>query len=495
MPLHPPIDFRIESPMVQIPLVISRWRILMMSFFVVWNVIAFDFGTASIAAPLLSSVEFAADPNVLGSDKLGQVGTKSLYYLNDQYQNPEARSVQLFEGRITREADESEFSLGIDLEGQFSVNNQRFNSFTANEFYFRMDPLWTGTTLYLGRKRSRWSALDDRWKLGVWQPLYKVDSINPHSQGLTGLFVVVKQDDFTLEFFGTPFFLPDHGPVMETRNGSFVTGHPWVQYPPSEVILKGQPTPAFYQIDKPSIPDVIVNTGYGMNLQWGDSETEGWLFRGAWAYKPMNQLQLGFDGNLSLANEERLEIDIHPEVGFHKVGSLDGSYRSENWGVYAGLIVDQPEPTHFDNRWTYQEFSAAHLGGIGTEYLWGSTRFGLGYLRRDGGDSQMAGPRAGAAARVLPERFQFDELLKMEVTYRGDLDSQWSYELMGEWRQELKEQSEIVSGQGTLLMGPFWRAYMGMDLLRTNNLVTSKADFAESYQSNDRVYGGIQYVF
>lgn len=450
-------------------------------------------GSTVFASSLISSFDPYKDH--LGRDKLGQVGSKSTYYLNDQYQNPEARSVQIFEGRITREADESDFSLGIDLEGQFSMSQQWYNSFTANEFYFRMDPLWSGATLYMGRKRSNWSAMDDRWKMGIWQPVYKVDSLNPHTQGLTGLFVTFKQENWVLEFFGTPFFLPDHGPQVETRNGEFVKGHSWVQYPPSQIIIKGQPTPAFYSIDKPSIPDIIVNTGYGMNLQWGDSESEGWMGRAAWAYKPMNQLLLGFDGNLNLSEQERLEIDIHPDVGFHEVGSLDGVYRGEKWLAYAGVILDVPKYTPFDSPWTFQNFSPSRLTGGGIEFFTNSVRLGLGYVHRVGGEASVGGPRASSSMQVLPERFSFQDLIKAELSYGGDLGAHWSYELSGEWRQELQEKSEIVSGQGALLMGPFWKAYLGLDLLRSDNRLSQKSDFIESYQANDRVYGGLQYAF
>ncbi|MEY4615130.1 MAG: hypothetical protein RJB66_90 [Pseudomonadota bacterium] len=431
----------------------------------------------------------------LGHDKLGQVGSKSIFYLNDQYQNPDVRSVQLFEGRITREADESDFSLGIDLEGQFSHAQQGFNSFTANEFYFRMDPLWSGTTLFLGRKRSHWSSLDDRWKLGLWQPNYRIDALNPHSQGLTGLFVDFKKDNWTLEFFGTPFFLPDHGPQMETRNGMFIKGHPWVQYPPSEVVIKGIATPAYYRVDKPSIPDVIVNTGYGFNFQVGDPESEGWMGRASWGYKPMNQLLLGFDGNLNLGSLEGLDVTIHPEVGFHKVASLDGVYRSEKWAMYFGILEETPDRTEFDLPWTFQNFDPAHFAGGGIEFFTGAFRIGLGAVHREGGRGIVSGPRSEAAGTVLPERFQFRDLVKTEISYGKNLGSRWSYEISGEWKQELGEGSEIISGQGALWMGPFWKAYLGMDMLRTDNKIVSTMDFIEMYQANDRVYGGLQYVF
>jgi hypothetical protein len=426
---------------------------------------------------------------------LGQVGSKSLFFLNDQYQNPEARVVQLFEGRITRAADESDFSLGIDLEGQFSPNQQGFNSFTANEFYFRMDPMWSGTTLFLGRRRSQWSRLDERWNLGIWQPIFRVDALNPHSQGLTGLFVNLKKDNWSLEFFGTPFFLPDHGPQMETRNGHFVKGHPWVQYPPSEVYIKGVPTTALYQIDRPSSPEVIVNTGYGLNLRWGEEDSEGWLARAGWGYKPMNQLLLGFDGNLNIGDQDHLDVRIHPEVGFHRVTSFDGIYQGENWAMSVGVIEDAPERAQFDLPWTYQNFAPSHFVGGGVEYFTDAFRFGVGYVHREGGESQIEGPRAASAMKVLPDRFLFRDLFKTEVSYNAPLGARWSYQLSAQWRQEIIEGSEILSTQGTLLMGPFWKAFIGADLLRSDDRNIGSSDFIEAYLANDRVYGGLQYVF
>lgn len=470
----------------------NGWRYFLLKPLLLFLLI---FGAHSILQA--SSSKFSYDPyrDHLGHDKLGQVGTRSLFYLNSEYQNPEARSVQLFDGRITREAEEGEFSLGIDLEGQFSVSQQLFNSFTANEFYFRMDPLWSGATLYMGRRRSHWSSLDDRWKLGVWQPVYKLDSLNPHTQGLTGLFVAFKQTNWNLEFFATPFFLPDHGPQVETRNGQFVKGHPWVQYPPSQLLINNEKTSAFYRIDKPSIPDVIANTGYGMNFQWGEEGRAGWLGRAAVAYKPMNQLLIGFNGNLNIADEGRVDIDVHPEVGFHRVASLDGAYRWTNWGIYLGVIQDTPDIAHFDSPWTYQNFQRSQVTGGGIEYFTDFFRMGLGYIHHDGGESRVMGPRSNLSSQVLPERFLFKDLVKTELKYIGAFGPHWSYELSGEYRYELNEKSEIISTQGALLIGPFWKAYVGVDLLRTDNGVKDKVDFVELYQSNDRLFGGVQYVF
>jgi hypothetical protein len=437
------------------------------------------------------------ETHFMGLFKLGSIGARSLNYISDQYENKEARNVQLLEGRIqlVPELVDSQLGLGMDLEGQVSVAQPMLNSFTANELYFRIDPLWTEATLYLGRKRSKFSNLDARWKLGVWEPIFKVDALDPHSQGLTGLFVAFESAEMTYEFFASPFFLPDHGPQVETRDGEFVKGHPWVQYPPEELTMAGQPIATHYNIDRPDLGDVVIQQSYGLSIRKGDSSQTGMSVGLAWAHKPMNQLLLGLDPDMSLVGQSRWDIGIHPEVGTHEVGSLDLSYRAEHWLTYVGGLSDSPSEKIFDGPWTYQKFSAATIVGGGMEFFADGWQIGLGYLQRRGGDSRMVGKAAPYLSDSLPERFLFEELLNAELAYEGDLAVHWAYEVKGGWRQELRARSEIVALQGSLMMGPYWKGFLGVDLLKAGDGVADRKDFVESYRNNDRAYGGIQYVF
>lgn len=466
------------------------------------SALAEELGQPANTSTTTVTEESTASPS---PEKQGYIGTRSLFYINNNIVNSEARAVHYWEGRVHQDAHNNDKSLGLDVEGQFTNSQGGLNSFSINELYWNSNSSAENTSFAIGRRNSQWSFLDRHWKLGAYEPVYKVDPLNPSSQGLTGLFLGFKGENWNLEFFGTPVFIPDQGAPVETANGRFVKKDPWVFYPPSEVSLNGVLTPVSYEIDKPSIQDVVDNQGYGVNAQVGQMDQEGLSGRAAWVYKPMNQLLLGLKGyetlrqtEISPAESEKNTVDIqlHPEVGYHQISSMDLAYRWNSLLVTLGVVDDRPMKKEFASQWTYQNYLPSQLIGGGLEY---STevglRMGAHYLTRHGGGSQTEGPEKDLVGSYIPERYSFAELVQGELGFQKRLNSRWGYEGSGEWRKELREGSELYSLKGALLVGSAWKAYLGFDFMKSENKNPQTKDFIEANLANDRVYGGVHYVF
>lgn len=465
-------------------------------------VFAEDLDSAVNVSTITTTQEDSETPTL---EQQGYIGTRSLFYINNNIKNTEAHTLHYFEGRVSRNANGNETNFGMDLEGQFINSQAGLNSFSIHELYWKMDSSSGTPTSTIGRCTFQWSLLDDHWKLGAYQPVYKMDPLNPTTQGLTGVFLGFKGENWGLEFFGTPVFIPDQGAPVETVNGQFVKKDPWVYYPPSEANLNGVLTPVTYDIDRPSTQDVVSNNGFGVNAQVGQADQEGFSGRAGWAYKPMNQLLLGLSGYLQVqeATEESSEavknaitIQLRPKVGYHQISSLDLAYRLNSFLFTVGVIEDRPEKTEFSSRWTYQNYLPSQLVGGGVEF---STEVGLKlgahYLQRQGGESQVFGPEKDLVGQYIPERYSFAELVQGEMVFKNKWNSRWGYEGSGEWRKELSEGSELYSLKGALLIGSFWKTYLGFDFMKSENKNTHKKDFIEANLANDRVYGGVHYVF
>lgn len=431
------------------------------------------------------------------------LGTRSVSYINENFQNPEARSINFFEGRYFRQTKDTDNNFGFDLLGQFATNHSWLSNLTVNEFYLKTQMPYTtnGPILYWGRHKSNWSLLDDNWKIGAFQPIYKVDPLSLSSQGLTGVFIDFKGANWNLEVFATPLFLPDQGPQVETNHGRFIKRDPWVYYPPSENNLNGVITPINYTIDRPTNREIILNKGFGINGQLGQLEEDGFSGRMAWARKPMNQLLLGLNGFMvihgeSASNTSQVNVELRPEIGYHTVQSIDLTYKMKQWLFILGAIEDLPEKKQFESKWTYQNHTSSQLLGAGIQFSTETgLRIALNYLHEQGGESQIFGPEKDLVGDYIPSRYSFKNLVKTELSYQKKINHQYGYEGTGEWRKEINESSELISLKGALLIGTLWKTFIGMDLLKSENKELNKKDFIEANLANDRVYGGFQYVF
>jgi hypothetical protein len=448
-------------------------------------------------------IQFAAaviaEPFPVRNPKEGSIGLKSTDFINQDYQATSAKKTTMFGGRISSPVEDEEFGLGLDIEGQFVDNNPILNTFTAHEFYFKVFPEWQNSILYLGRKKQPWSELDSNWQLSTWEPVFKVDPLDMRVQGLTGFFVDIKKPDWSLELFATPFFLPDQGPTVDVRDGQFVQGHPWVSLPPQHVSIFGEQTPAYYTLDKPNATDVISNKGYALRFRLGKDDSQGdatgFSTQMAIGYLPVNQLTLGFDGAYNTSEKSRLEVGISPEVIYHKLMGLDAIYRTENFRLGLSVLQEDPEYPSFASKWTYQTYKRTQFASPSISYKWNSLEARVSYLKRVGGEAETVGPQAALFKKAIPDRYGFHELLKTELKWQQKTSSVFKYNTLARWEQELQEHSDILSLQAGCQFGPFWQLYGGFDFLKTDNRNLNSADLAETYQRNDRVYTGVQYVF
>jgi hypothetical protein len=440
-----------------------------------------------------------AEPFPVRNTQEGSIGIRNTEYINKDYSVAPNKKNTMIGGRISSPVDDEEFGLGVDIEGQFVNDQPVLNTFTAHEFYFKVYPEWQNSILYLGRKKQPWSELDSNWQLGAWEPVFKVDPLDVRGQGLTGFFVDIKKPNWTLELFATPFFLPDHGPSIDAHDGKFIDGHPWVNLPPKTVNIFDEVTPAYYTLEKPSATDVVAQKAYALRFRWGQDDSHGdsagFSTQVAMAYMPSNQLVLGLNGINNISESRKVEINIRPQVTYHRLLGLDAIYRSENLRMAISFLQEDPEENEFSENWTYQNQVMTRFLSPSLSYRWQNLEMRASYIRRMGNPSNTIGPQAVLFKSVFPDRYGFQELFKTELKWQQNYSGHSRYYALTRWTQELVEKSDIISFQGGCQLGPFWQVYTGFDLLKTENHNTKIADLAETYQQNDRAYLGVQYVF
>ncbi|MGK5083182.1 hypothetical protein WDW37_07730 [Bdellovibrionota bacterium FG-1] len=371
--------------------------------------------------------------------------------------------------------------------------------------YLELPELYFGTSkelfplnLQLGRKLEHFSHLDEEWQLGLWQPRFRWDYLHPETVGLTGAFLNLDTPYFRVVVSGSPFFIPERGVPIETKQGVFASNSRWFIPPPATIPIFGQDTPVRYSLVMPELGDLVAHPGASIMARVG-AESGPWGLVG-YAYKPVNQLLLAADGVLQLSDRQPIYVDaqIYPRVVYHHLTSAEAGYSGERMNTWFSVLGERPEMDTTPAQWTTQQivpslamsaaFDLRIMGSIESP-----TSIGLSYLRQWGGNAGDEGPEAtGGSASSFEARYPYQSAVSLGLKSR--LFSSFSgssrvlYDFGHEgtvWSTELRyrpHQNWMLGAGADLLAAPSGEDLDGSDLL-------------SRYRANDRVHAGVTYVF
>ena len=354
--------------------------------------------------------------------------------------------------------------------------------------------------IYLGRKTEEWSALDEQWKLGVWQPMARWDYIHPESLGLTGAFVKLGKENVRVRLFATPFFLPDQGPNFELKDGRFQSNNRWFWTPQSEIGVLAQPSKLYFELDRPSEEEVINHAGFGASVDLGTGRRGLWA-RASYAQKPRNQLHLGIDGQLQIFKEGRTQVTIHPEVVYHDVATAEAGWKSRDFSVWGSFTHDRPRDPNLPDNWVQSELKEIYIFGGLLEHSLGFLGMKNSHLRysymqidegRDFGNTSMLG---GSVDSSL-DRFMFEKVFSTEWVKRFEFTRRFSMRSGIKYLYSIPDDAGLFSLKTEFLMGPNFIFDLSADILgASEDADKAGTGLMTRYRSNDRVAVGMTYVF
>lgn len=351
-----------------------------------------------------------------------------------------------------------------------------------------------------GRKLLRWSQLEETWDLGLFQPRFRWDYLDARTNGLVGVFAHFGEDDqWALDVYGSPIFLPDQGAPFEIADGACTTSSPWFKCPSSTISLFNKPTNIKLNLEIPPILKIISYAGAGGTLRIG-SEKNGPWGRASYTYKPINQFLLAYEGFLSTAGTvPQLPATIRPRVLRHELAGADLGYRREGeYEISASAINERVIRDTTPTTWNTQEIGhALAYGAHAQARLFGrgpaSTVASLSYFHRNGGNASDRGPFASSGETVFEPRYAFEDAWGFLV--RTPIIAEWSERFYNQTRfvWETIHDGNLLTSDFFYRPGPRWLVNLGFDLIGTNNV--SAIEFFARYQRNDRVRGGVSYAF
>ncbi len=399
---------------------------------------------------------------------------------------------------------------GLESLGQLALDGSGENHLALPELYLLWSSLSLGPMgewdLSLGRKRHLWSAMDQEWKIGLWQPLVRWDEIHRLEQGLTGVFLSSQTPQIETTLFVSPLFLPDQGAQIALEEGRFLSGSRWFTSPPQSMIPAGEDrTEIFYELDRPSAWQVIQQTSLAGQLKIGSAKGPWLAVTGT--DKPLNQLQLPFEAflDISLASDSGLgRVRVYPQVARHRLVSLEGGYRQEEAQVWVSLTRESVRPLNWPEEWESLPLNSGYFASVGYRQDWSALGLrglssGVSYLGHfedtplTAGDFSSSG---GEASSPLGEsqRYPFRQALAWDLASTWSWAQDQSLSLGFRHTYSFSERGSLVSLQSRAQASAQLHWSLALDVLGAPNRQEA-GGLIQRYGHNDRIRAEVIYVF
>lgn len=427
----------------------------------------------------------------------GQLRLEGMQYTTPIPESPNLTYSQLLTARLSGLRERPRYDLAADFSaGTYFAARQ--SHFVVHEVYasYKGDAV----TTYLGRKKVDWSEMDRRWQLGLWQPRFAIDTLRPEEQGLSGVFLDHRTDDFEVLGFATPLFIPSMGPDIREEGGALKADSRWYRTPSNQVNFNAQVNSISYSLDIPEAEKLTNNGGYAMTSRFGNKENGAWIV-GSAGYLPVNELILKRRITKDISTD-RVDVVVSPDVAHHSIGSVDVGYTFENKTKLSfSYLEDRPEEKRPDPDWAIQKLApiraySAALDFTTDNFLSRSLAFQLSYLRINGGeieDIQNDGSRDDIL--LFDQRMIFTNVMGASVEgqiariLRRPLVTRLKY------LYDYDQRGSLVNTELLYYPSQQVAVILGADVLGVQDENYKPSSFLNQYRANDRVYGGMTYVF
>lgn len=431
-------------------------------------------------------------------DVVSEMRVQSDSFLSPAYDAGPQSSYQFLGARFVTERVQEQ-QLFVDFNGAYALGAPLLSYIDVRELAFRFE-MNDHQSFTIGRKLERWSELDRRWNFGVIEPVFKWNPLSPESQGLTGAFWEVKDTNYRFMLFGSVFYLPNQGPSFEINaDGEFERGNPWFHRPPSSIRILSETSKIEYNFNRPTETDVVLQTSYGAELNLG--EDGPWRARAALLYKPMNELALGYDGELVIP-KDRGVVTIEPKVMFHNVRSVDFAYMGSSAALGVSAMQDQP-PSEKDQRAVFSN-SSMTVPIYSTATMWSpwldvrlakGWKASLQHLSVDGGEVVEQGKLADPPHASITQRYPYTEANQVSLEFDQRLAQRRRLIMRAAYMQSEKNEFQLFRWTGRLQLGPEWSLQSEMQLVDAADPSPSNSNAISDFRNNDRILLGVGYVF
>ncbi len=383
--------------------------------------------------------------------------------------------------------------LQADISGLFSPQQPVMSYLNVNQFFI---DAWG---LQFGRKRANWSLLDEEWHLGFFQPQFRWNALLPESQGLTGFFLSLRNEDkqhpMGIRFFGSFLYLPDQSSSYQIKNGDFQSVNPWFPQMPSQIQFDGLGSVTNklnWSIQTPETTKVLFNSSYMTQLYYGREHKNFYLAASA-GYKPSNQLLMAVDS--ATLSTGQTNVTIYPEIYYHTVGAIDLRYSFTSLYYGISFLSEKPsEPESIPSQLNYRIYNSKQMYSPILGFKGGSFEASLSYLDVEGKSDFVTGPQSEVLANYLPQQTGYGNAWQAQISYTFGRQFLPGLKLSSTYLQGANDDFALWNSTGRYQLNKQWSLDGSVLLVRAESSSVTASLF-QQYQNNDLVTLGANYAF
>lgn len=428
----------------------------------------------------------------------GLLRLEGMQYFAELQDAPQLNTSRFLSARLTGKKETEWVDAEMDLSGgTYFLNNRTF--LNPREFYVANHSAGP-FKVYLGRKKMNWSEVDSRWQLGMFQPRFAIDTLRPEELGLTGLFVNYKKSNFELLGFVTPIYIPNMGPEIREERGGLVSDSRWYRAPSREFSLNNRARQIVYDLDIPETMKLAGNPGGALMARVGNKEKGFWL-SGSGGYLPVNELLL--ERRVLMGTSEiEADVTVVPGVGYHQIYALDAGYTFGGTRLTLSYLSDSPLETQSSSEdWVVQKLENLQVFSASLDSqlsdLWYHPLFlQLQYMKAVGGrinDIRHDGSQDDIT--MFDRRLLYSDALAFQL--EGQIASIQKRPVITKFKYiyDYDQQGSLMNFELLYYPSPQWAVLVGGDVLGVKDEDRDPSSFLNQYRANDRLYGGMSYVF
>jgi hypothetical protein len=420
-------------------------------------------------------------------------------YASEVDNNPKLNQSILVGANLNLDDRSSHWHNKMDITGEKYLD-WGVSNYSVQELYTSY--LWNNdrSQIAVGRKLEFWSQVDQDWQLGLWQPLATYDALRLQDQGLTGVFYKQKFDDFELLGFGSPIFIPTMGPEVQEKNGDLVYDNRWNRSPSSTFMLYQTATRIVYSLDSYDVGHLIQNPGAGMRLRMG-GDREGLWTSANYGYKPINSITLQYEKSLDI-NSQTGDVTVGPNVAYHQIFGGDLGYKYSRGMVALSYLQDLPDPKKPTDDWVLQNPHGLQAYGVHADQSYDVVGFlnpvtvTLGYLKVIGGDFTDYDSSGTPQGAIFNQRMNFTNSALVRMDFVSFIAAK-KLTTTVKFQRDFDQQGSLFHAELNYFPTKSVALLLGGDVLGVDNDSVNNTDsgFLNQYRANDRIYGGMSYVF
>lgn len=441
----------------------------------------------------------STSPTKMKSTFQGTLRFEEDKYASEVDSNPKLNQSMLVGANIDLNFQSSRWHNKIDITGEKYLDWGSSN-YSVQELYTSY--FWNEgkTQVAAGRKLEFWSQVDQDWQLGLWQPLATFDALRLVDQGLTGVFYKQKMGDFEILGMATPLFIPTMGPSVQEKDGNLVYDSRWNRSPSSTFTLYQSATRIVYSLDSYDIGKLVENPGAGIRMRMGGDHNGTWASAN-YGYKPINAIVLQYQKSLDI-NTQTGDVVVGPNVTYHQIFGGDVGYKYDNGMASLSYLQDMPDPKKPTGDWVLQnphgiQAVAAHINQDQNVAGFNNpVNVALDYLKIFDGGFTDYDSTGTAQAPIFVQRMNFTNAASVKVDFTT---TAWQKKLTTSFKflRDFDQQGSLFHAEVNYFPTSSVALLLGGDVLGVDNDSATNTDsgFLNQYRANDRIYGGMSYVF